>query len=275
MTAGLRELIAATAAAAEAEREAAGRQPLRRPPLAAAASAGDGRFAELRAVAAADHLLPADLLAGARSVVAFFLPFNKTVALSNREGRAASALWAEAYIDTNALIARIAGACAARLEALGFRSATVAATHNFDPVTLLSRWSHRHVGRIAGLGDFGLNNMLITKKGAAGRFGSFVTDAPAELLGLGAEDVIAGWGADFAGPRSGGGPRPGHPCGLLRDGSCGLCVARCPAGALRIDGFDRQACYALCLENAERHRELGYADVCGKCLSGVPCAFME
>jgi len=48
---------------------------------------------------------------------------------------------------------------------------------------------------------------------------------------------------------------------------------KCVAGALYNDGFDRHACYALLLENAEMHKKEGLADVCGKCTVFVPCSF--
>ena len=285
VAAAIAAAIAGTVAAASAEREAQGLPQLWREPLSAWADAADPRFADLRRIAAPDHLLPEELLSGARRVVAFFVPFHRNVVLSNKDGPEASRLWAEAYIATNALIARASDAAAAVLRREGYQAATVQATHNFDESTLMSRWSHRHIAWIARLGDFGLNNMLITARGSAGRFGSFVTDVPVEDLDTGDGHGVPGaaragsgagcHGVAAAGPRNGDARRPDHPCLYLRDGSCGLCVARCPTGALRPDGFDRKACYALCLKNAELHADLGLADVCGKCLSGVPCAFRE
>ena len=43
-----------------------------------------------------------------------------------------------------------------------------------------SCWSQRHVARIAGLGSFGMNQMLITESGCCGRFFSVITDVPCE-----------------------------------------------------------------------------------------------
>lgn len=40
----------------------------------------------------------------------------------------------------------------------------------------MSEWSHRHAAYIAGLGIFGINNMLITNKGCVGRIPSFYED---------------------------------------------------------------------------------------------------
>jgi len=131
--------------------------------------------------------------------------------------------------------------------------AVTPATHHFDPVKLISDWSHRHIAYIAGLGRFGVNHMLITASGCCGRFGSFVTSLELELD-----------------------PRPGkEACLYYHDGSCLECVGRCPRDALAADVFDRHACYGQCLENAARFKAMGTADVCGKCLAGVPCSIMD
>jgi hypothetical protein len=50
------------------------------------------------------------------------------------------------------------------LEKSDFRSVILPPTHNFDEKKLISDWSHKHIGFIAGLGKFGLHQMLITKK---------------------------------------------------------------------------------------------------------------
>lgn len=49
-----------------------------------------------------------------------------------------------------------------------------------DKEHIYSNWSQRHVGYIAGLGTFGLNNMLITDQGTCGRFYSLITNLPVE-----------------------------------------------------------------------------------------------
>lgn len=221
-----------------------------RSPLLACAGAGDPLFKNLKQTAHPGHLLPADLLPDAGTVIAYFLPFARQVMASNSKGREASVRWAEAYVKTNALIAVINGRLAALLGSHGFRAAVVAPTHNFDEKTLVSPWSHRHVAYIAGLGTFGLNRMLITDKGCGGRLGSMVTDA-----------VMA---ADR---------RPKEEfCPYRRNGSCGACMKKCPTGALTATGFDRHACYGILLENQERFLSLGKADACGKCVCGLPCS---
>jgi epoxyqueuosine reductase QueG len=222
-------------------------------PLVGFASAADPLFEELKKAVSLKHLLPEDLLPEAKTVVAFFIPFGKAVARSNVRGEQASREWAQAYIDTNALIGAVNGHMAALIGAAGFHTALTPATHNFDPVLLISAWSHRHVALVAGLGRFGVNNMLITKKGCCGRLGSFATSLHLE--------------AD---------PRPAAESCLHRAGlPCLRCVERCVGDALSPDGFDRDRCYAMCRKNVEVHRELGKADVCGKCLAGLPCSWTD
>jgi len=222
-------------------------------PLIAVADAADELFPRLKEVVRPTHALPEDLLPGARSVIAYFLPFDERIPRSNRTGRLASEEWALAYIETNALIGVINGRLAADLREQGHKTVLIPATHNFDQETLMSDWSHKHVAYIAGLGTFGLHHMLITAQGCAGRLGTLVTDAVIEPT-----------------------PRPtGEACLHKHNGSCVACVRKCAAGALTETGaaFDRHACYALCLANGQLHSALGLADVCGKCASIVPCSF--
>jgi epoxyqueuosine reductase len=223
-----------------------------REPLVGFAAAEDPRFAELRRVAAPLHLMPKDLLPGARSVVSFFLPFARWVVEVNSQHKEEVAReWAVAYVETNALIGQIASRLIESLAERGIRAAAEPATHNFDPATLASRWSHKSVAIIAGLGSFGLHHMVITDAGCAGRFGSLVLDAELPIVQAEAKER----------------------CLYLQEGSCLECVSRCPVDALDVDApMDKHRCHARLLRIAEEHRDLGLADVCGKCAIG-PCSF--
>jgi len=233
----------------------AGTETRYRRPLVGFAAAADSRFPQLREIAEPTHLLPGDLLSTAQSVVSFFLPFAKEVVQANRaEPRQVAREWALAYVETNALINRISQRLIVALAERGVMAAAEPATHNWDPVTLISRWSHKSVAAIAGLGSFGLHHMLITDVGCAGRFGSLVVDAPLE-------------------PTSATGASR-ERCSYFRDGSCGACVKRCPSGALTETGLDKHHCYEWLLQVADRFQDLGLADVCGKCATG-PCAALS
>jgi epoxyqueuosine reductase len=223
-----------------------------RQPLVAFASAADPRFLDLPRLAGRDHLQPRDLLPGARTLVSFFLPFAPWVVEANARHREEVAReWAVAYVETNALIGRITAHLVDLLAGQGVRAAAEPATHNFDEVTLLSRWSHKSVAVIAGLGSFGLHQMVITDAGCAGRFGSLVLDAELDLIP--------------AGPR--------ERCLYVHDGSCLDCVARCPVQALDINApLDKHRCHDHLHSVARGYTDVGLADVCGKCAIG-PCSF--
>jgi epoxyqueuosine reductase len=223
-----------------------------REPLVAFAPADDPRFLDLRRIVDPTHLLPSDLLPGARSVVAFFLPFERWVVEANAQSRDAPAVqWARAYLETNALIGFITESLILELAKSGVRAAAEPATHNYDPLSLVCRWSHKSAAVIAGLGSFGLHQMVITDAGCAGRFGSMVLD----------EELAAG---PLAAKQR---------CLYFHDGSCLECVSRCPAQALDPGGpIDKQRCNRWLLANSQAFRDLGVAHVCGKCAIG-PCSF--
>ena len=222
-------------------------------PLVGFADATDPLFLELKRAVSPSHALPGDLLRQARTVVVYFLPFDKGIAKSNRRGPHASEAWATAYVETNQLIRDVNDRLAEVLEQAGFRTSLLPPTHNFDEDRLISDWSHKHVAYIAGLGTFGLHHLLITKKGCCGRLGSLVTDAQAQPT-----------------------LQPEREACLYKfNGTCHVCVKRCVNGALQEEGFDRHKCYAMLLQTVEIHRKVGYADVCGKCSTVVPCSFSD
>ncbi|HHO77195.1 MAG TPA: epoxyqueuosine reductase [Deltaproteobacteria bacterium] len=220
-------------------------------PLVGFADAGDPVFLSLKKAVSPSHAMPKDLLGCARSVVVYFLPFTKDIALSNRKSRLASRHWARAYIETNRLIIKLNAYLAERLKQQGAETAVIPPTHNFDTQKLTSDWSHRHAAWIAGLGTFGINNMLITQNGCCGRLGSIVTSA-----------------------RCSPSKRPDTQYCLHKyNQTCDACVINCVTGALKADSFDRHRCYELLLENAALYSTEGLADVCGKCTCVVPCSF--
>lgn len=221
-----------------------------RAPLAGFAAADDPAMAGLHKAVSPSHALPGTLLTGARTVIIYFVPFTEDIARGNIGGRLSSRAWALAYVETNRLLAELGAHLEGVLTAHGWTARATPPTHNFDRRKLMSEWSHRHLAVMAGLGTFGLNNMLITAAGCCGRLGSLVTNAAIE-------------------PDP---PLAYEACLFRHDGSCRACVARCVNAALFEDAFDRQRCYAMCLENERHYRALGKADVCGKCLVGLPCS---
>ena len=198
-----------------------------------------------------DHYLPSDLLSEAETVIAYFIPFTKETVTSNSKGKFASKQWAQSYTETNKLIIDLNSALTDMLKKHSFLAATTLPTHNFDEAKLVSIWSQKHVAYIAGLGKFGLHHMLITEKGCCGRLGSIITNAKITPTPINPEEF----------------------CLYKLDGSCGVCIKKCALKVLKIDEFDKQACYRKCLRNATMYADLGVTDVCGKCVAMTPCSF--
>jgi epoxyqueuosine reductase len=221
-----------------------------------ATAAVDQRFEQLPRIAADDHLHPTDLLSGAVSVIVFFIPFKRDLVRENKTGARPCRDWGVAYVQTNELIGRLSQALGDLLAEKGFSAGLTPATHNFDETRLMARWSHKHLGYLAGLGRFGVHNLLITPAGCAGRLGSLVTDAE-----LGDHPLI----------------ETQEACLVKAGRECGKCMPVCPVEALREDGFERRRCWDRLNENRAVLDD--FADlpesthVCGKCAAMMPCSF--
>ena len=143
------------------------------------------------------------------------------------------------YRQMNFFLDRGALLLADHIQKRGFRSMAIAASQIVDWANQRAHVSHKHVGRAAGLGWFGRNNLLVNPAlGSRFRLVTVLTDMPLE--------------AD----------RP-----LDRDcGACRACAAACPAGAIKAsrEEFDHQACY----ETLKDFRKKGYTTqfICGICV---------
>ncbi len=224
-------------------------------PLLAAAPV-DSRFDQLPRIAADDHLHPCDLLPTAKSVIVFYIPFKKELVKENRKRDRPCRNWGVAYVQTNDLIGRLSRALEDLLMEKGFKSGLTPATHNFDEVKLMARWSHKHLAHLLNLGRFGIHHMLITPVGCTGRLGSLVSEAD-----LGEHALI----------------KTDEACLLKAGKECGKCIMACPVEALSEDGFERKRCWDRLIEN---RRDMDYfsdlpesTHVCGKCAALMPCSF--
>lgn len=118
-----------------------------------------------------------------------------------------------------------------------------------------SNWSERHIAHACGLGTFGVCQGLITPVGKAVRLSSVVLRGQIK-------------------PTS----RPyaayDEYCPFKVNKTCGVCIRRCPVGALSEHGNDKLRC-ADHMDNKvspyieERFGFKGYG--CGLCQTGVPC----
>lgn len=117
-----------------------------------------------------------------------------------------------------------------------------------------SNWSERHACYAAGLGTFGLCDALITPAGKAHRCGSIIIKAQ-----------LPPTPRDYSGFHD--------YCPWFTKGSCGMCIKRCPSGALSEKGHNKQLCekylHEVCMKFFNEH---GFeVSACGLCQTGVPC----
>jgi epoxyqueuosine reductase QueG len=219
-----------------------------RQPIIGFAQAQNPMFERLRLVANPNHALPTDLLSNAKTVIAFFLPFEEEVVHSNTHHSKSSAAWDIAYNETNQLIEDLSKYLQDILNNIGFQSFIIPPTDNYDKQTLLSKWSHRHVAYIAGLGTFGIHNMLITSSGCCGRLGSLITDL--ELKPTKRKDI--------------------EYCLFKYNKSCKKCVNKCVNNAFIYKNNTFICNKFKCNEIFTKiyPNSLG----CGKCMCGVPCS---
>jgi epoxyqueuosine reductase QueG len=133
------------------------------------------------------------------------------------------------------------------LEDQGYRALPVPAAYPRINKEMMGIFSHRHAAVLAGLGEFGLNNLLITPQfGARVRLVSIITEARLE-------------------PDK---PYKKFLCRAMQR-TCGkACVASCPVEALSADG---QINKDLCLRYQEQVMPWSAVELrCGMCLGTCP-----
>jgi epoxyqueuosine reductase len=126
-------------------------------------------------------------------------------------------IYAYHYRTINTFLDQTAARVVSYIEQAGFKSLHVPASQIVDWENLAGRISHKEIGRLAGLGFIGRNNLLVTPRfGVAVRLVSILTDTP-----LVENSPVDG---DCAG--------------------CRECVAVCPAGAIgeTVEDFDLEKC---------------------------------
>jgi hypothetical protein len=143
------------------------------------------------------------------------------------------------YRQTNAFLDRGALVLADHIQTTGFAVLPIAASQIIDWEGQRAHLSHKHVGRAAGLGWFGRNNLLVNPKlGSRFRLVTLLTDMP---LAAG-KQLEEGCGA------------------------CRACLAPCPAGAIKEtrEEFDHMACLEK-LKEFQRMRLVSQS-ICGVCV---------
>lgn len=224
-----------------------------RDPLIGYADAKNPLFNKLKEVCHPEHLLPSDLLENVKTVVAYFLPFTEELVLANQGHSYVSPKWALAYVETNSLIQDINNKISDELREKGVAVNTIQTAQKFDAKKIMSNWSHRHAAYIAGLGTFGINNLLITDKGCAGRIGTFVIDYKIKASPIKNKELC-----------------------LSKQGEiCTYCIDVCPVSAFEDERFARENCYNYLKNVAKHFIDIDLeCDCCGKCACG-PCAILN
>ncbi len=201
---------------------------------------------------------PKAWLPTASTVISYFLPFSEFVRRKHSSSKMPSVEWLHGRFLGEIFNDKLRKFLVKELRNLGGESSAPVMHHDFiaDYNIYSSNWSERHVAYAAGLGSFGLNRSLITVKGVAGRFGSVITD----LKFLATPRLVN---------------NPFENCPFLANQSCGVCIKRCPAGAITAQGKNKSACYHYMFieDHIKKLRDkYGYKhSICGKCQVNVPC----
>jgi epoxyqueuosine reductase len=246
-------------------------------PLVGFADSDDSIFAEYKTIIGPTHLTPGEALAQAYSrsleempthlsVISWILPITKKTRESNRsETRVPSRLWShtrwfgEQFNDV--MRKHVAGL----LTEMGYLAVAPVIQPYFKMETgekgYYSNWSERHIAYAAGHGTFSLSDGFITERGIAHRCGSVVTNL-----------VLP------ASPRKA--KTPFSNCLFYFDGSCKICIKRCPAGAITKNGHDKLKCrvYLGDIGYSRAALKEGYdidksVSGCGLCQVKVPCEY--
>ena len=238
-------------------------------PLVGIADGDDPLFAQYKTIIGDFHMTPREVLAQESaaaadtvSVLCWILPTARKSRLANRRRELTPSLrWAHTRLYGERFNDLLREHVVSRLTHRGAAAVAPMLSPGFKTVELddgpASTWSERHAAYVAGLGTFGLSDGFITPVGMAMRCGSVVTDL-----------ALPPTERPYAGHRSN--------CLHYRDGSCGNCIDRCPAGAITAKGHDKNKCRTYMRDGlqgiVERYgtEELGYAG-CGLCQTGVPC----
>jgi epoxyqueuosine reductase len=247
--------------------------PIWEEPLVGFADGDDPLFEVYRSVVAPEHMTPRQALAGLApgegeppaipevGVVSWILPAAAETKRSNRQSSDGPSLrWNHTRFQGEEFNDSLRRYVMGLLQDQGLIAVAPVIGPSFKrtqgPCGQASTWSERHVAYAAGLGTFSLSDGLITARGIAHRCGSVVFNA--------------GWPAST---------RPytdyREYCCYAQDGSCGVCIERCPAGAIGPDGHDKERCRQYIRVNlAEWLTRPGYQGeylACGLCQTGVPC----
>jgi len=226
-------------------------------PLVGFASAADPLYAELKRdeVIGPHHRMPQDWVAKARTVVVYFLPFTRELVKTNHGEGISSTEWYLARHHGELFNDALRDHVVEVLRKKGHQAVAPLRSEKYEMQLTSSNWSERHSAYVAGLGTFCLSYALITEKGCAGRYGTVVTDLEVEptRCTLGLRDN----------------------CLYDEEATCGLCMPRCPAGAITPQKKDHTKCLEFILNKivpAHGPSFNIFVGGCGLCQTRIPCS---
>jgi epoxyqueuosine reductase QueG len=195
------------------------------------------------------------------AVISWILPQTEATKADNRrENFYPSERWARARIFGEEVNKKLREHVVASMESEGYQVVAPSLTPQFSvrispKYGLASTWSERHAAYASGLGTFGLCDGLITPVGKAMRTASVV--------------------ARIQVPPT---PRPYRDhqeyCLFFTKGICGICIKRCPVGAITEAGKDKSTCRKHLFPVTKDYvtSEYGFDGYgCGLCQTKVPC----
>ena len=245
-------------------------------PILGVAHGGDPLFREFRRLIGKFHKVPLEILEEAFPgesfgeerirVICYVLPIPRATREGNRHRKdLPHPEWMLTKIHGEAFNEWLRAELVGFISSKGYRAVAPVLHPSFLQFPLLSgditsNWSERHACFVAGLGTFGLSRGLITQAGVAVRLGTVVTDMPLPPT-----------------PRKY--TSPHEYCLFLSRQDCGLCMERCPAGAMTSRGQDKRKCQeyqvkALKIQGPKLglgSKITGMHLSCGLCQCGVPC----
>jgi epoxyqueuosine reductase len=242
-------------------------------PLVRFAAGDDPLFEQYKTIIGDIHLTPREVLEAAFpgaelpeqvSVVSWILPITQTTRESNRaETKGPSRLWSHTRWFGEMFNDDVRRHVVRLLTDAGYLATAPMISPYFkmsgNEQGPFSNWSERHVAYAAGHGTFSLSDGFITERGIAHRCGSVVTTASLPASGRKATHHYGN-------------------CLYYADGSCGICIERCPAGAISENGHDKPRCQQYLHDLGYDPAKLkdGYdlntsVSGCGLCQTKVPC----
>ena len=238
-------------------------------PLVGFASGFDPLFQEYKNIIGEFHYTPKEFFEdefGNKSftkgtVISWILPISGIVIKSNRRQKLfPSREWAHTRYYGEMFNDELKRHMTDFLKEMGYRSVAPSLNRKwerlYDPrVGHASRWSERHAAYAAGLGTFSLTDALITARGIAHRAGSIITE-------LELEPVVRPYKGVY------------DYCLKKNAGTCGVCIKRCPSGAISENGHNKDLCFQYMREKispaVNEKYEVSIAG-CGLCQTKVPC----